>query len=87
MNLFLYSLLLSLKSPLTTSFLPPPSPTPLFLFRNGQAFFHGYQLALACQAAARLGTSSSIEARPDNPIGEKGPRGRQQRQRQTLFPL
>ena len=58
--------------------IPPP-----FLFRKRQVS-HGYQPALAHQVAVRLGASSPIEARQGSP---KGPKDRQQSQRQPLLPL
>jgi hypothetical protein len=42
---------------------------------------------MAYEVAVRLGTSSPIEARQGNPVGGKGPKGRQQHQRQLLLPL
>ena len=72
----------SLFSP---TFPPPSTPLP-FLFKRREAS-QGYQLALAYRIALRLGASSPIEARQGSPVGEKGPKGRQQNQRQPLLPL
>jgi hypothetical protein len=42
---------------------------------------------MAYEVRMRLGTSSPIEAVQCSPVGGKGPKGRQQSQRQSLFQL
>lgn len=54
----------------------PPSTSPLFFFREGQAS-HGCQPALAYQDA-RLDTSSPINTGEGNSVAGKGSKGRQQ---------
>lgn len=63
----------------------PSSPLPLAPFQKREAS-HEYQPAIAHQVAVRLGTSS-IEKRQSNPVGVRGPKGRQRSQRQPLLPL
>lgn len=80
----------SLVSPPFLYSSPPPF-FPLLVYSSSvslqkRASISGCQPVMAYQTAVILDTFSSIKDRPGNPLGAKGPKFRQQSQRQILFP-